>query len=94
MSQTFELPKKIVSRVFYKQTGIHVPVEQIDKIISENICMAILAFDACEIDRDKFNRVVMFNLNLILDREGKPLIYTPRKNQNIFTKFRVEFFYN
>lgn len=94
MNSTFEIPRNIISNVLYRQTGIRIPPYQIDGITAENICIAIVAFDEGQIDREKFNRVVIFNMNNILDREGKPLFYVARKDQAQFTKFRVQFFYN
>jgi hypothetical protein len=94
MSKTFEVPRNIISNVLYRQTGIRITPSNIDGITAENISMAVVAFDNGDIDREKFNRVVLFNVNNLLEREGKPLFYQPRKDQSKFTKFRVSFFYN
>lgn len=93
-SRTFEIPRNIISNVLYRQTGILISPSQISGIVAENICNAVVAFDEGFIDKDKFNRVVIFNVNLLLDMEGKPLFYTARKTETRFTKFRFKFFYN
>jgi len=94
MSNTFEIPKSIISTVLYRQTGVLVEPHRIDFVSAHNIAEAVVAFDEGYIDREKFNRVVIFNINQLLEREGKMLFYQARTNQEQFTKFRVTFFYN
>jgi hypothetical protein len=94
MNNTFEVPRNIISNVLYRQTGIKIPASNIDLVTAENICNSIVAYDDGNIDREKFNRIIIFNVNQILDREGKPLFYRARKDEAQFTKFRVNFFYN
>lgn len=92
-SRTFEIPRNIISNVLYRQTGIYISPSQISGIIAENVCQAVVAYDEELITKEKFNRVVIFNVNLLLEMEGKPLFYVQRDEMK-FTKFRVKFFYN
>lgn len=93
-TQQFNLPKSVISTVIFRQTGIDIPPDQIDFVSAHNIATAVISFDSGLIDRDKFDRVIIFNINNLLEREGHKLFYVPQLAPKKYTRIKLSLNYN
>lgn len=92
MNSISNIPKGLISDILHRHTGMYFEPSKIDYVTANHIANAVVALDSKLISKRKYMKIIEFNYNNLLDREGLPMRYVASKANSM--SLRINLFYN